>query len=191
MGYPPKIGRSASLSSAAEELTHLPGAEDLGTLSPDALKDLLTEPPPPPWETDPRFRLHDSDARRYVTGPDSWEFRWLSERMIAQEGMRNWEAVSASDPRVTVHHSTMVAPDNTIRKGDHRHGDLLCWMWKRWVESRNAQKREKVRKRTGAAMDRQEAVREQINRGSFGPYVHVDSAVHPTHTTGEGRSFKD
>ena len=186
----PIIGRSATLSSRAEELLELPQPVELGTISPAALSQ-LTDAPPPPWETDPRYRLHDTDARRYVTAPDNWSFRWLSEPMIRQEGMRNWEAVSASDPRIKVHNRSSVAPDNTIRKGDHRHGDILCWMWTAWVESRAALKADLVYRRTRSAKERQAAVLDEVNRGSFGRYVKVDSAIHPTHTQGEGRTMAD
>ena len=70
-------------------------------------------------------------------------------------------------------------------------GDILCWMYKSWVESRNRIKAGIVARKTGEARDRQDAVREQINRGSYGPYISMDSAKHPTHTIGDGRSMKD
>ena len=187
----PQHEPGSALSSTAADLLDAPQPELLGTIDPGKLNDLLTEAPPPPWETDPRYRRHNSDARLYVSAPDNWSFRWLSESMIRQNGMRNWEAVSASDPRVTVHNKTMVAPDNTIRKGDHRHGDILCWMWTAWVDSRNAIKAETVRKRAGAAVNRAESLKEEARRGSFGRGVSVDSVTHPTHTQGEGRSMKD
>lgn len=189
MGHVPNIGRGRSLPSAAEELTQSPQPELLGSISPEALKK-ITEEPPPPWETDPRYQLHDTNARRFVQVPDNWELRWLSPRMIRQFGKRDWLAVSASDPRVKVHNDSMIAVDNTLRKGGDD-GDLLCWMYKSWVESRGRMKAETVRKRTASARDRQQEVREQINRGSFGRYVSVEKAVHPTHTIGDGRSMTD
>ena len=190
MGTVPKIGQGRTLSSTAEELTHVPQSELLGRLSPEAPKQ-ITEEPPPPWEVDPRYRLHDTEARRFVDVPANWVLRWLSESMIRQYGMRNWEAVASSDPRVKVLNTSTVAPDNTVRKGDHRHGDILCWMWRSWWESRLGLKAEKVRKITQAARDRQQTTAEEVNRGTSGRYVTVDSAKHPTHTIGDGRSMTD
>jgi hypothetical protein len=189
MGTVPRIGSGRTLSSAAEELTQAPVPELLGTISPDALKHITSEPPPP-WESDPRYHRHNTDARRFVAAPDNWELRWLNPRAVETIGFRDWEAVSASDPRVKVLNRAMIAPDNTIRKGGHG-GDFLAWMWKSWVESRNRLKSEKVARLTGEARTRQERTREEINRGSYGKYVKVDSVTHPTHTQGDGRSMTD
>lgn len=188
MGHPPKIGRSM-LSSSAEELLQSQPAESLGTISPEALKT-ITEDPPPPWETDPRYRLHDTDARRFVSVPDNWELRWLSPKLVQHIGMRDWQAVPANHSLVTIHNRSMVAPDNTVRKGGHE-GAVLCWMYKSWVESRNRLKAEKTQRATRAAQDRQQSVRDRMNRGDFGRYVSVESVKHPTHTIGDGRSMTD
>lgn len=190
MGHPPNIGRGRTLSSSAEDLLHAPEIETLGSISPDALKQ-ITEEPPPPWETDPRYFKHNTDARRFVKAPDRLELRWLNPRMVESVGMRDWEAVPArGDSRFKLLNESMGAADNTVRKGGHG-GDFLAFMPKSWVESRKRIKAELVARRTGEAKARQEQTREQINRGSFGPYVHVDSATHPTHTMGDGRSMTD
>lgn len=189
----PRIGspdvyqsKNPTLSSAAEELLNTPAPKVLGTLDPSA----LNEAPPPPWEVDPRYAKHDTDARRFVEVPDNWELRWLNPRMVQREGLRDWQAVAGSDPRVNVINKMMIAPDNTIRRGGHE-GDFLAWMYRSWVESRNGLKQKEVDKRTGAARDRLESAKEQINRGSYGQYVTVTEAHHPSHTMGEGRSMKD
>lgn len=185
MGHPPMIGRSVR-SSAAEELLHAPQPESLGTVSPEAL-NAITQDPPPPWETDARYKLHDTNARKVVSVPDNWELRWLNPRMIQQFGMRDWQAVAGKgDSRVTVHNPSVIAPDNTIRKGGHE-GDVLCWMYKSWVESRNRLKADTIAKRTASARDRQQEVTARFS----GRYVTIDGAKHPTHTIGDGRSMTD
>lgn len=184
----PRIG--SAHTSAAEELTAAPEAKVLGTISADQLQKLVEKDPPPPWETDPRYFRHNTDARRFVKVPDNVELRWLNPKLVNITGMRDWQAVPAKgDSRFHLINTSMRAPDNTIRRGGHE-GDFLGWMYKSWVESRNAIKSRKVGRATQAAVDRQESLKEEIRRGSFNQ-VELESAHHPTHTIGEGRSMTD
>ena len=191
MGAPPKIGRART--SAAEELTvDGPAPKLLGTLDPEKLTRTpsFEEDGEPPWESDPRWTRDNTNARRFVDAPDRWELRWLNPRQIDHSGLRDWQVVAASDPRVTVKNRSMIAPDNTIRKGGHG-GMILAFMPKTWVESRNRLKNSQVNRRTQSAVDRQQDVKERINRGEYGPHVKVTSAAHPTHTSGDGRTMTD
>ena len=189
----PRIGRSvwgAAQTSSAEELVDAPESVELGTLDPAKLVKLI-EDEIPPWETDPNSRRDHTNARQFVDVPDEWELRWLSPQVVDEIGMRHWQPVPAmGDPRVTVKVRTMIAPDNTVRRGSHR-GSFLAFMPKSWIASRDRLRREKVAKLTQSAPDRQQKVAEEIRRGNFGRYVSVDSASHPTHTIGDGRSMTD
>ena len=187
----PRIGRSVwgvAQTSSAEELTEAPQAELLGTLDADALRRLDEQLPP--WETDPKYTSDNTNARRFIDCPDYWELRWLNPRQVDQSGMRDWQAVSANDPRVSLKVPAMHAPDGTIRRGGHG-GSFLAYMPKTWVESRQRVKSELVRRRTQSAPDRQQQTVDEIRRGNFGPYVHVDSARHPTRTIGDGATMTD
>lgn len=188
----PKLG-SARLSSAAEELLHSPEPEVLGTITNAAIS-AITEgfvEPPPPWELDPKWGRDNTDARRYVDVPTNIELRWINPKLIDQIGWRDWEAVPArGDSRFKLRVKEMARPDNTIRKGGSD-GPILSWMYKSWVESRQRLKAERSARQMRRAPDRMERVREEINRGSFSRYIHVDSATHPTNTSGDGRSMKD
>ena len=178
-----------------------PKSEVLGTIDPP-----LTDPrpaesayvggtvdltePPPPWEVDEKSHLALSDARRFVEVPDNWELRWINPKLLDQLGWRYWQPVMASDERVTVHVQTMVSPEGNIRRGGAT-GDLLAWMYTSWVESRRQEQARLTAELTQSAVDRQETLKEEFKRGKYGPYVRLDSARHPTHTMGDGRSMTD
>lgn len=177
----PRLGQA--LTSAAGELTELKQPEVLGAIA-------LEQEPPPPWEVDPRYFRHNTDARRFVKCPDNIELRWLNPKVVSWSGMRDWQKVDAKgDARFKLLNKAMAAPDNTIRKGGHD-GPFLAWMYKSWVESRNKLKAAKVARHTQSAVDRQEELKHQLARGSFNQ-VTLDSAQHPTHTIGEGASMTD
>ena len=88
----------------------------------------------------------------------------------------------AYDERVEVKFPAMISPEHYVRRGG-RDGDILCFMPKHWVESRNRLKAREVERRTQKSIDLQQRAAEEINRGNFGPRIHVDSVTHPTHTT--------
>lgn len=182
----PRFGRAET--SNAEELTTAPEAKVLGSIN------LSPTVPPfddrPPWEVDEHFGKHNSDARRFVDVPADWELRWLNPRLIDQIGTRYWQAVSASDPRVTVKVAMLRSPENYIRRGGPG-GDILFYMPKSWVESRARWKAERNAKTTQSAVDRAAATAEAINRGEFGSKVSQATVTHPTHTIADGRSMRD
>ena len=143
----------------------------------------LTEAPPP-WEVN-ETAYSASDARRFLSVPATWTLRWINPKLLEQFGWRYWQPVMASDQRVTVHVAQMVGPDNNIRRGS----DILAWMPTTWVESRKRQKAEAVAKLTASAVNRQSQLRDEFRRGTYGPYLKLDTATHPTHTIGEGRTM--
>jgi hypothetical protein len=148
----------------------------------------LTEPAPP-WETnDDKFSA--SDARRFVECPPNWRLHWINPRLLDSEGWRDWQPVSATDPRVNVRVKTMVTPENYIRRGGPS-GDILAWMWQGWYESVKQKMREKTAAQTQSAVEKQASLKEEFARGKFGPYLRVDQTTHPTHTQGEGRTMRD
>lgn len=184
----PQIGRSVygqARTSSAEELTETPESKVLGEIRTPTFE----EDGPPPWETDPRYLRHTNDARRYVDFPESWEARWLSPKMIDHAGLRDWQTVSASDPRVTVKVPSMQAPDGTIRRGGHTGGMILAYMPRSWVESRQRIKAQMADRAMAAAVARQANFREEARRGNFGPHVAVTESKHPTHTIADGRTL--
>ena len=190
----PKLGRStfehaanAKLSSAAEELLHLPQPKELGTVP--LSKFIADVDGPPPWELSMSTKLAAGDAQRFVEFPQEWEVRWLSPRLVNQVGLRYWKAVPADHERVKVLVPSIVAPDNTIRKADHN-GDFLAYMPKAWVESRIREKEKEVQRRTALATERAAQTVEQVNRGAYGKYTKVTSFKHPTHTNADGRTFE-
>lgn len=189
MGGVPKIGQKLGLgqaeTSGAEALTGIPEGKLLGTLDPATItKPSFEEDGPPPWESDPKWVRDNTNARRFVDVPDHWELRWLNPRQIDHSGLRDWMVIPAQgDPRVTVKNTSMIAADNTIRKGGHG-GALLAYMPKHWVESRKRLKNAHVDKISQSSVDRQQEVKDRINRGEFGPHTRVDSVTHPTHTSG-------
>ena len=178
-------------TSSAGELTEAPqprllGSIDLNTI---ARSPSFEEDGPPPWEVDKGWLKHNTDARRFVDVPDTWELRWLTPRLIDQSGLRDWQVIAANDPRVTLKSPAMRAVDNTIRRGGHS-GDLLCFMPKHWVESRTRMKTEKNRKATQSSVDRQDQFKEEVRRGHFGPHLSVGESSHPSHTIAEGKSME-
>lgn len=193
--------------SRREQMESMPGSEVLGTIPSDSrLTDTtptehsstwtredgtemtLTEPPPP-WEVaDERYTA--SDARRFVECPPNWRLHWVNPRLLDSYGWRDWQPVLASDNRVTVRVTTMVTPENYIRRGGPG-GDILCWMWQGWYESIRKKNLEKTRDLAQSAVDKQQALKEEFARGTYGPYMRVDSATHPRFTQGEGRTMRD
>ena len=188
-----------TINSRAEELIDAPAPEVIGTIKPTTDPDSSLnrvggvsfdpDETPPPWEVDPKYGRHTTDARRFVEVPENWELRWINPRMIDQYGWRDWQPVMASDPRVHVIVRQLIDPGNNIRRGGPG-GDVLAWMYRSWVESRKAQKADLVARQTRRAVERSQRVREEINRGSFGPNLRVESVTHPTHTMGEGKSME-
>ena len=181
----PKLGQA--LTSSAGDLTDAPEAKVLGTVSAERLKTLLDEPPPP-WEVDPKYLKHNTDARRFVDCPENIELRWLNPKQIDVSGWRDWQKVDPQDSRFKLKNKSLKRTDNTIRRGGET-GDILAWMYKSWVESRKQVKAEIVRKRTQSAVDRQRQLTEEIRRGHYYK-VTMDSAKHPSHTMGEGRTME-
>ena len=201
----PRLGAlAAAATERRKELAQdLPGPEVLGTLPVDspvlhpapeaaawqgvtgAIE--MTEPPPP-WETADDFEM--SDAKRFVKVPDNWTLRWINPKLLDSQGWRHWQPVSASDQRVTVLVDTMVAPDGIIRRGGQT-GDILGWMYTSWVNSARRKLQEKTEAQSASAVNRQAELREEFKRGTFGPYVRLEDAKHPTHTMAEGKSMRD
>ncbi len=180
---------SPDLDSATEELIHADEPEVVGSVSQERLKEILNVPPPP-WEVDPSYDRHDSDARKFVEVPDNVTLRWLNPKQVSQSGMRDWQAVRATgDPRFRLKLRSMRAPDNTVRRGDHQ-GDFLAWMYTAWVESRTKLKRARVDRQTQSAVTKQRQTQEAYDAGKFGRYVRAGEAIHPTHTTAEGRTME-
>lgn len=186
-----KSPASTGLSDATEELLHAPQAEVLGTVSKERLAQVIADTvPPPPWEVDPSYDRHDSDARKFVEVPENVTLRWLNPKQVSQSGLRDWQAVPASgDTRFKLKLKTMKAPDNTIRRGDHT-GDFLAWMWTEWVVSRTKLKRARVDRQSQTAVTKQRQTQEAYNAGKFGRYVTGGEAQHPTHTMADGRTME-
>lgn len=192
----PRIGRDVfapsnpKLDSATEELLHNPQAQDLGTISRDSLNALIEEVPPAPWEIDPGYARHDSDARKFVECPDNVTLRWLNPKLVSQTGLRNWQAVPAKgDRRFKLKLASLMAPDNTIRRGDHG-GDFLAWMFTQWVDSRKRLKAGINAREMTKATEKMQTMREAMNRGKFSPYIRSEEGLHPTHTIADGRTME-
>lgn len=177
-------------TSAAEELTQAPAAEVLGSISTSTLLPTVEERPP--WEINPDWQRHNTDARRFVTVPQDVELRWLNPRMIEDVGTRDWRAVTIDNERFKIKpgYEQMVSPEHYVRRGGPTRGDILFYMPKSWVASRERLKQQKSALRTQGAVDRAQETAERINRGEFGPNVAA-SIKHPTHTSGDGRSMAD
>jgi len=190
MGSVPNFGR-------ADRLNALGGAEVIGQIPADS--PLLSEKPaqpsatwsgpsgqvdmaesPPPWELED-FTYTPSDARRFVDVPANWKLFWINPRLMESAGMRYWQPVTAGDPRVTVKIKQMHAPDGNIRREGEK-GDILCWMYQSWYDSLRQKTLAQTNQQTQAALDKTAALKEDFNRGKYGPYVRLDSAQHPTHT---------
>lgn len=210
----PKIGNSEiyqtqnpRLSSSAEELLNpTPEPSLLGTIPTDTLQrkppsaywvredgtEIEIDEGPAPWEVDPTYRRHNTDARKFVEVPDYWELRWLEPKQIDLSGYRGWQPVMASDNRVKLKVPSLRGTDNTVRRG--LNGAILAYMPRPWLAAKLREKAATVKRRSQSARDRQEEAREAVNRGEYDRgrrYTHVDSAIHPTHTRAEGRSMRD
>ena len=183
--------------------TAAPAAEVLGVIDPKITtlgpqrpqaswgspgQELNLSEAPPPWELEDERSA--SDARRFVTVPLDWSLRWINPKVLESSGWRFWQPVMVSDSRVQVKVPSLVSPDNTVRRGGDV-GDILAWMPTHWVEARRRIKDERTAVFTRGSLTRQEQLKEDFGRGKFGRGVTLDSAKHPTHTIGEGRSMKD
>jgi hypothetical protein len=147
----------------------------------------LTEPAPPWEQRQEGFSM--SDARRFVDCPPQWKLRWINPRVLESEGWRDWQAMLASDHRVSVRVSSMVTPEGYIRRGGPN-GDILCWMWPSWYESKTRQHLEKTSSQSQHAVDQQSELKERFAGGEF-PGVSLESAQHPKFTQGDGRTMRD
>ncbi len=143
---------------------------------------------PPPWELAGNGEDTLSDARRFVDAPADVVLRWINPRVLDSEGWRDWRPLLASDKRFKVRVATMVSPDGNIRRGGAT-GDILAFMPRHWVESRRAILEKKTRAQTDAAVDKQAQLKEEFRKIS--PFLHVDSAKHPSHTNADGRTMLD
>ncbi len=142
---------------------------------------------PPPWELSGGDEQM-SDARRFVEAPADVTLRWINPRLLEQDGWRDWRPVLASDTRFKVHVRSMVAPDGNIRRGGAV-GDILAFMPTHWVVSRRKLLEQRTQAQSQSAVDRQEALKDEMRRLS--PFLHVDAVKHPTHTNADGRSMTD
>lgn len=145
--------------------------------------------PPPPWEVeDEKYML--SDARRFIDVPTSWTLRWVNPRLLESTGWQHWSPVSVADERVRIKVDSMVAPDNTVRRGGISTGDILAWMPTSWVISRRKILQRDTDQLTQSAVDKQQQFMMDLLRQSR--YLSPDGgAIHPTHTMAEGRSLRD
>lgn len=198
MGGIPRIGRDFDVRKEMAEPA--PSPEVLGvipssTLDPEPQPAAWTGPSgesltmteaPPPWETSAGY--DESDARHYVSAPSNVTLRWINPRLLDQMGWRYWQAVSPSDSRFTVKVKEMVFPDGTIRRGGQG-GDILGWMLTSWVESNRRRLGDETRKRTEAAVNRQEQLKDEFRRGRYGPNIRLEEARHPSHTIADGKSM--
>jgi len=189
MGAAPMIGRKKLLSSNAEELMHAPESKSLGFIDP-SLGFIDPSDEAPPWEIEGKWAKDATNARRFVDFPEEWEVRWLNPRLVNQIGLRYWKAVPADHEGVKIKVPTMRAPDNTVRRFDHN-GDFLAYMPKAWIASRDRMKVERVTRALGLDRKKAEDTQESINRGEYGPYVHVDHIRRPSNTQAEGSSMTD
>src|SRR3990167_4331311 len=70
-----------------------------------------------------------------------------NSRAIDRTGLREWQPVMTSDPRVNLKVPALRSVENYVRRGGQG-GDILCFMPKSWVESRNRLKAQLVERRT-------------------------------------------
>jgi len=197
MSGAPRFGRADQLNAMAERQGEGPRPEVLGHIPADS--PLLSEQPskpsaswsgpsgqidmeegPPPWELED-FTYSNSDARRYIDCPTNWTLFWINPRLLESAGWRYWQPVTAGHPQVTVKIKQMHAPDGNIRREGEK-GDILCWMYTSWYKSLQARTKQATDRQTQTALDRVSSLKEDFNHGKYGPYVHLDSANHPTHT---------
>lgn len=189
----PKIG-----ASIREELAHAPEAKELGEINLDNLTrttkpaisgPVVVEEGPPPWEADPKWGHDNTDARRFVDVPETWELRWVNPRLLDQFGWRDWQPVLASDKRVRLKVRQLADVSNNIRRGPG--GDILAFMPKSWYEKKKVLKAERVARLTQSATARMETFKDEVRRGHYGPHVKGGEGTHPTHTIGDGRTMTD
>lgn len=146
--------------------------------------------PPPPWEVNDNSGYHISDARRFVECPPQWRLYWINPKLLNSDGWRDWQAVMASDPRVTLRVPTMRSPEGYVRRGGDG-GDILCWMWDSWYQSKRRRNTEKTQAQARDAVDKQANLADEMRRGRFGPYIRPEGVRHPTHTNADGRTMRD
>lgn len=183
-----------------EVLGHI--AADSQTLNPEPDRDdavtwqredgtvISISEPPPPWEVGDDSGYAPSDARRFVEVPPQWQLYWINPKNLNSDGWRDWQAVQASDHRVKVRVPTMISPEGYIRRGASD-GDILCWMWKSWHESKKRLHEEATRQKAADAVEKQQDLADAMRRGKFGPYIRPEEYRHPTHTNADGRSMRD
>lgn len=189
----PKLGARhihQAQTSAAGDLMEAPQPQVLGSIASDTIKQVTDERPP--WEIDDGWKKHNTNARQFVTVPDSWELRWLNPALIEHIGTRDWRAVVTEKGKVTIKrgYEQMVSPEGYIRKGGSQKGLILFYMPKSWVESRQRIKELESAKLKTGAVNRAAETAERINRGEYGQNVGA-SVRHPSHTIGDGRSMTD
>jgi len=155
----------------------------------DGTQVTLTEPPPP-WEVNDNSGYNTSDARRFVECPPNWRLYWINPKLLNSDGWRDWQAVLCSDPRVTLRVPTMKSPEGYVRRGGDG-GDILCWMWDSWYQSKRQKNFEKTQAQGRDAMDKQANLADEMRRGRFGPYIQPERYTHPTHTNADGRTMRD
>ena len=183
----PRIGQART--SSAGDLLEAPAPQLIGTIDTAKLtRPSFEEDGPPPWEIDPLWAKHNTDARRFVDVPDHWELRWLNPKRIDAAGFRDWQTLTTSDPRVTLKVPAMRTPDNLIRRGGQT-GDLLCYMPRTWVESRRRITSEKAARARQSGRDRNERFREEMAKGNFGPHQRVTDLKTPVSTRTDGRTL--
>lgn len=201
----PSLGMNVVRERMNRLMGDTPGPEVLGTVAPEHLDEhpqgssaqwetptgqqISMDEGPPPWELEDGD-YSASDARRYVEVPKEWTLRWINPKLLESEGWRYWRAVSYNDSRVKVKVDQMLIPDGTIRRGGAT-GDILAYMPTHWVESRRKMLHQRTAEQTAAAVNRTESLKEEFRRGTYGPYVGLDSATHPSHTQFDGRSIRD
>ena len=142
----------------------------------------------PPWahaRTSGKGR-DASDARQFVQVPDNWRLRWRNPKSLDVVGQLGWMPVTTSTPGVKVIVRSMVAPDNTIRRGYN--GDILHFMPEEWWQNRVADKQAIVERISGSARERQHEFIEDANRGKFGRYIRGQDPKIPVATGFDARS---
>ena len=183
----PRIGQART--SSAEELTGVLAPKLIGQIDTAKLtKPSFDEDGPPPWEVDPRWAKHNTDARRFVDVPDHWELRWLNPKRIDAAGFRDWQTLSVADSRVTLKVPAMKTVEGHVRRGGQT-GDLLCFMPRTWVESRRRITSARAAQTRQSGRDRNERFREEMNQGHFGPHQRVTELKTPVGTRTDGRTL--
>lgn len=177
-------GRAAARARRQEQGPALPRAEVLGTLKPHIASPPMVEgstwvspsgeviqlTEAPPWAQHVVGKGRDAtDARQFVKVPDGWVLRWRSPKSLNDHGQLGWMPVTKGTPGVTPLVASMVAPDNTIRRGYQ--GDILHFMPRTWWEARMAEKQQIVRARSASARDKQDQFMDDANRGKFGRHI--------------------